>query len=219
MIYDHEVYLIQLGLKTSGFDPGRADGLRGPKTRKAFEASAAARFGSKRAIKLSEGVGPPIPYPTTLAKVKIFGAAGTPQMEVFKPPYPMTFVWGGKVKSVGCHKMIAAPLKAALIEIGNKGKAWIDKHGLNIYAGCFNYRNSRGGRSLSDHAWAIAIDLNPDDNYNHQTWKPGAKGPAGTYQMPKLAVNIFRKHGFQVGFRRADGTRRDMMHIAYVDRP
>ncbi|MGB1260879.1 MAG: M15 family metallopeptidase [Akkermansiaceae bacterium] len=220
MKYSHETYCLQIGLKTLGFDPGAADGLRGRKTNDALAASSAARFGSKSEASKADGSRPPRPKPTTSDKTRLFGKAGSPSMAYFEPPFPMVFSWNGKkVGKIGCHKLIAAPLEAALKEFAAKGETWIKKHGLHLYAGCFNYRRSRGGRSLSDHAWAIAIDLNPDANGNHQTWKPGTKGSNGTYQMPKTAVMIFKRHGFQVGFRRSDGGRRDMMHIAYVNRP
>ena len=219
MSYCHAIYCQQIGLKTLGFDPGPADGLDGPKTKAALAKSAAARFGSKAEAKKADGSRPPRPKPTTADKTRLFGKAGSPPMTTFKPPYPMEFSWGGPVSKIGCHKLIAAPLESALKEIGDKGAAWVKKYGLNIYAGCFNFRRSRGGSGLSDHAWAIAIDLNPDANGNRQTWKPGTKGKNGTYQMPKEAIRIFQKHGFQVGFRQSNGTRRDMMHVAYVDRP
>ena len=217
MKYSHETYCLQVGLKTLGFDAGVSDGLRGKKTNKALADSARARFGSAAEAKKSDLKRPPRPKPTTYDKARVFGKPGEPPIETFQPPYPMVFSWGGKVTKIGCHKMIAAPLKAALEEIGAKGEAWIKKYGLNIYAGCFNDRSVRGGRAKSDHAWAIAIDLNPDANGNSQKWEAGNKMPNGTYQMPKEAIRIFKKHGFQVGFKTSKG-RRDMMHIAYVNR-
>lgn len=219
MKYSHETYCLQIGLKTLGFDPGAADGLRGKKTNKALADSAAVRFGSKTEAKKADGSRPPRPKPTTADKNRLFGKAGKPPIKTFVPPYGMKFSWDGKkVNKIGCHALIAAPLEAALTELSNKGDKWIKKHGLNLYAGCFNYRRARGGSTLSDHAWAIAVDINPDANGNHQTWKAGSKGSNGTYQMPKEAVRIFQRHGFQVGFKRSNGTRRDMMHIAYVNR-
>lgn len=218
MTYDHSTYVLQIGLKTLNFDPGEADGLAGPKTAEALAKSAAARFGSKQEAVKADGYRPPRPRPTTSDKTRLFGTAGSPPMALFTPPYPMVYE-GKPVSKIGCHKLIEEPLKAALEEIAGKGKAWIEKYGLNLYAGCFNFRRSRGGSTLSDHAWAIAIDLNPDANGNHQDWNPGAKAANGTYEMPKEAVKIFQKHGFQVGFLRSNGKRQDMMHVAFVNRP
>ena len=233
MKYSHETYCLQVGLKTLGYNPGPTDGLRGRKTEAALLASKAAtcqpdtqpatnKPANKPAI-----IKPPRaslttkpPRPTTADKNRTFGKAGDPPMAYIQPPYAMVFSWNGKpVSKIGCHQLIAAPLQAALAEIADKGSTWIQQHGLHLYAGCYANRSVRGGKSLSDHAWAIAIDLNPDANGNHQTWRPGTKASNGTYHMPSEAVAIFRKHGFQVGFPRTNGTRRDMMHIAYIDRP
>lgn len=218
MSYDHKIYLQQVGLKKEGFSPGKLDGKDGPKTRAAYQLSLKKKFGQEVCNAPSTNLKTPRPKPNYDDKTKIFGKPGDVALTTFTPPYPMEFSWGGKVTKIGCHYLVADPMKAALTEIAAKGKDWIRRHGLHLYAGCFNYRKSRGGRSLSDHAWAIAFDFNPDANGNRQTWRPGTKASNGTYQMPTEAVEIFRKHGFQVGFRRSNGTRRDMMHIAYVDR-
>lgn len=89
------------------------------------------------------------------------------------------------------------------------------KYKLHLYSGCYNPRKSRAGSSWSDHAWTVAIDIAAKHNGLHTTWKSGI----GRFRMPQVVVDIFRKHGFQVGFKRSEGTRRDMMHIAYIDRP
>jgi peptidoglycan hydrolase-like protein with peptidoglycan-binding domain len=212
MKYSNLIYLIQRGLIADGFSPGKADGLRGAKTSAAY----AAFLRSKEEIKPA---GPKAPSAITAAKNAAFGEAGSPPMEMFRPPYPMEFSWNGSpVSKIGCHKVIAGPLKAALLDIAARGPKWIKEHGLNLYAGCFNNRSVRGGSTPSDHAWAVAIDINPDANGNHTTWEPGKLASNGTKQMPEAAVKIFRKHGFQVGFQRSNGTRRDMMHVAYINR-
>ena len=226
MPYDHATYVIQIGLKTLGFDPGEADGLDGKRTQSALDKSAAARFGSP-AKAIAGGVDgyPPRPAASAAGKTKVFGRPGvkdgfTPPMAYFPPPYPMTFSWGGKVSKMGCHKLVAAPIQNALTELlETYGLEWIKSHGLDQYAGCYNPRKSRGGNSISDHSWAIAFDLAPDrkGNGNKEQWRATSEGRNGI-AMPNEAVAIFRKHGFQVGFSVAPGVRRDMMHIAYVDR-
>lgn len=217
MTYSHETFLIQTGLEKLGFSPGAIDGLRGRKTNFAFAQFVA----SKQKKQLLEKVSKlQAPSPTTAAKRRVFGTEGKIEIATFTPPYAMEFSWDGRtVGKIGCHKLIKTPLENALKELLNTfGYEWIVEHGLHLYAGCFNYRRSRGGRSLSDHAWAIAIDLNPDANGLSTTWNDGKSASNGTKQMPKAAVEIFRKHGFQVGFPRSNGTRRDMMHVAYVNR-
>ena len=227
MSYNHGIYVLQIGLKTLGFDPGTSDGLDGRKTQAALAKSALSRFGSPaKAISGSVNGYPPRPEASAVSKAKVFGPAGVkggkgPSMDLFPPPYPMEFSWGGPVSKMGCHKMVALPIKNALNEIKDTfGLAWIRKHDLDEYAGCYSPRKSRGGNSISDHSWAIAFDFadRRKGNGNKEQWRANVEGRNGV-AMPNEAVAIFRKHGFQVGFQVSSGVRRDMMHVAYVNRP
>lgn len=81
----------------------------------------------------------------------------------------------------------------------------IEKHGLHEFGGTFNYRLIRGSASsLSNHAFAIAIDLSP------------AKNPLGSSRgkMPKLAIDAFKRQGARWGgdYR----GRKDPMHFEFV---
>lgn len=215
--YSHETYVLQAGLTKLGFNPGPIDGYRGAKTSTAFSKFVSSKNPKQELQKASKLKAP---SPNTSSKTSVFGTPGKVEMDYFTPPYPMEFSWDGRsVGKIGCHKLIRVPLENALKEILNTyGYEWIVKYGLHLYAGCFNYRKGRGSRSLSDHAWAIAVDINPDANGLSTTWVEGKKASNETYHMPQEAIDIFRKHGFQVGFKRSNGTRRDMMHIAYVNR-
>tara|TARA_R110000824_G_scaffold247940_3_gene437044 strand:- start:12414 stop:13097 length:684 start_codon:yes stop_codon:yes gene_type:complete len=223
--YSHSVYLQQATLKKEGRYKGILDGFDGPKTRAAFKSSLNARFkshpGSVRFV-TADGY-PPRPAPAAAWKTKVFGrpgvkgGRGVPQAKLI-PPFPM-YYFGKRIRTIGCHQLIEAPLYNALSELLQlKGLAWIKGHRLDQYAGCYNPRNSRGGTSKSDHSWAIAIDLDAEHNGNHTPWKAGNQGNPGWATMPTEAVKVFRKHGFQVGFKNSGGTRRDMMHISYVNR-
>ena len=67
---------------------------------------------------------------------------------------------------------------------------------LKTYHGCFNCRKIRGSKTQwSTHTWALAIDLNMEENM---------MGAAG--KMHPGIVEIFEKHGFSWGgkFRRKD---------------
>lgn len=218
MSYSHAIYCQQIGLKTLGFDPGPADGLDGPKTRRALKESEKARFGETSKSSL---ITVPRPAPTYRDKAKIFGPHGRESaLERVKLPWSMRIAWGGGVRTtLRLHKLIAGTMIEALSEIlEKKGIQWIKAHGLDLFGGDYVNRPSRTGRSISDHAFGIALDLNPEANGLWQRWEPGKKADNGTKQMPREAVRIFQRYGFQVGFRRNDGSRRDMMHIAYVNR-
>ncbi|MGB0991703.1 MAG: M15 family metallopeptidase [Akkermansiaceae bacterium] len=224
MPYDHAIYCQQIGLKTLGFDPGPADGLDGRKTRAALSKSEQARFaasGNKVPAGKLKGM-PPRPEPNYQSKVRVFGSPGRESaLKRVTLPWKMKIAWsGGYRTTLRMHKLVADLMIMALTEILEKhGMEFVRKYGLDLFGGDYVNRNARGSsRSKSDHAWGIALDLNPVANGNHHTWKSGEKASNGTYEMPRAAIKIFQKYGFQVGFKKSNGTRRDMMHIAYVNR-
>lgn len=216
MSYDHAIYCQQIGLKTLGFDPGPADGLDGPTTRAALMLSERARFGAK-----AGNLPVPRPGPSYRDKVRVFGEPGREEaLKRVTLPWPMKIAWGGGTrKTIRMHRLIADQMIAALEEIKSViGMSGVRRYGLDQFGGDYINRKSRGGNSVSDHAWGIALDLSPSTNGLWTKWEPEKLEPSGHRQISKQVVKIFRRYGFQVGFRRADGSRRDMMHIAYVDR-
>ena len=224
MPYSHEVYVRQRGLKALGFNPGIADGIDGRATQRAFKASLAKSHGLSEAKATNKDAAGYPPAPIARNKISVFGPHGikggfTPKMSKVAVPWNMRYLKGGpKVRTISCHHLIATPLKGFMDEIyKTSGNAGILKYGFDLWAGCYAPRKSRGGSSMSDHAWAIAIDWNNEANGNYQKWAPDRKMPNGTYQFSNKIVAIARKHGFQVGFKSGSG-RRDMMHFAYVSR-
>ena len=225
-----KVKLQQHALNDLGFGPVEVDGLSGAETRKAYNAYIASRTsktavvkaGVKAAVKTAAGyIKPPTPW----GKIKTFGPHGikngyTPPMGKVTVPWKMHLykTSGRVVKTITCHKLIVDPLQDFLNELyevlGDEG---IKKYGFNLFYGCYNPRKSRGGSTMSDHAWAIAIDWNFSANGNHHNWKPGARAANGTYEFTKEIVALAKKYGFTVGFSNGS-RRRDMMHFAYVNR-
>jgi len=122
-------------------------------------------------------------------------------------PWKLHFA-GKEVKSVPIHKECADALKAAFKEIWEaceKSQKKIEAHGLDDYGGTFAYRLIRGSASnLSNHAFAIAIDLAPAQNPLGRT-----KG-----KMPQFAIDAFKRQGARWGgdYR----GRKDPMHFEFV---
>lgn len=123
------------------------------------------------------------------------------------PPYRMTYE-ENPIKGISFHKKAAPALLAALNviwEACDKDQTKIEKYGLQEFGGSFNYRPIRDRpNSLSNHSFAIAIDIAPTGNELGK--------PKGT--MPAFAVKAFEDQGFRWGGRYKG--RKDWMHFEAV---
>jgi len=90
-------------------------------------------------------------------------------------PYPMRLSWEPQtvVNRTTINKKCAASAKRIFQRtLDHYGLEKIQQLGLDLFGGCYNNRNKRGGSSKSMHAYACAIDLNPQKNplkANHKT--------------------------------------------------
>ncbi len=123
-----------------------------------------------RALKKTLGISAEnLPVWPTQAEVRggksIFGAPGCEnELVSLSPPYPL-FYEGKQVKTIRVHRLIARHVKDALSEVLQcYGPDEIQRLGLNLYGGSYNYRNTSGGSALSMHAWGIALDFSPAAN-------------------------------------------------------
>jgi hypothetical protein len=110
-------------------------------------------------------------------------------------PYPMKLAWDvdTKVTKMRCHKLAAEPfLKVFNDLLAHYGLKEIERLGIDLFGGCFNYRKMRGGTSWSTHAWGIAIDIDPARNKLKETAKT-ARFARPEY---KEMIDIFYRHGF-----------------------
>lgn len=125
------------------------------------------------------------------------------------PPYQLYFD-GQKVRVIRVHRAIAEVVLAVLKEVlEHYGAERIHKLGLDDFGGCYNYRASRGGSSLSMHAWGVALD-----------WMPGENGmnlgaPKAVLSRPEYRAwwEIWEKHGaVSLGRER----NYDWMHVQFA---
>jgi len=120
---------------------------------------------------------------------------GSPYLTTLVLPYPMYLSWDKTkmVKSIQCHKLIAENLKNVFNDILKEyGATEIHNLGIDLYGGCFAYRNKRGGNDWSTHSWGVAIDLDPERNQLKES-KKTARFARPEY---KKMIDIFYKYGF-----------------------
>lgn len=143
------------------------------------------------------------------AKYGIPNVQGSPYLTKLALPYPMVLSWDKAtvINSFTCHKLVKPNFEAVFNDIlATYGLAEIKRLGIDLYGGCFNYRQMRGGTSLSRHSWGVALDLDPVRNTlkeNHTT----ARFARPEY---KNMIDIFYKHGFKSLGREKDY---DWMHF------
>lgn len=126
-----------------------------------------------------------------------YGEPGDPDnLTVIQLPYPMRIAWdaGRLVYKMQCHKLIADRLLAVFNELlSHYGYAELQRLGIDLYGGCYNYRLMRGSKNKwSRHSWAIAIDLDPARNGLKVKWKDAQ------FSKPEYGpmLDIFYKHDF-----------------------
>lgn len=107
----------------------------------------------------------------------------------------MRLAWDVKTKvtKMRCHKLVATRFELVFKELLEVyGLEKIHELGIDLFGGCFNFRQMRGGTDYSRHSWGIAIDLHPAAN--------GLKVPFAKALFSKPEYNelhrIFEKYGF-----------------------
>lgn len=124
------------------------------------------------------------------------------------PPFQMYYE-KHPLKSISVNRKVASSLLRVFNEILDKcghDQKKIDALGVSAYGGCYNYRPIRGSNNLSNHAFAAAIDLDPENN------PLGAK----IGKMSPLVVTAFKNEGWLWGGDYKG--RKDPMHFEAVSR-
>ena len=129
--------------------------------------------------------------------IKIYGKPNQQgsYLTTIKLPYPMRLAWdlNTSVTKMRCHKLIADDFINVFNDLlAHYGYDKIKELGIDLFGGCFNFRQMRGGSDYSRHSWGIAVDLDPARNLLKETSRT-ARFARTEY---KPMIDIFYKHGF-----------------------
>jgi D-alanyl-D-alanine carboxypeptidase len=126
---------------------------------------------------------------------------------VITPPFKLYYE-GQPVRGVRIHRKCASSLAlifAAIWQVYNQDQVALDGTGFTRYSGGYCYRSIRGGRQLSVHSFAAALDF--DAAHNGQTFNRAA----GLLKADSPIVTIFEAEGWTWGGRWKG--KRDPMHF------
>lgn len=97
-------------------------------------------------------------------------------------------------RSVYVHKKVAPRLIAAHKEVRRREKEFGWSKYVPKSVQCFNWRNARGSNTLSRHAHAIAIDIEPSTNPMYKQYNGRI-----TMTIPVRVVRALKNQGFKPG--------------------
>lgn len=169
-----EVMLFQLVCKDRGIDCDPVDGFWGPVTQEAFD----------QLVHLQDHGSLPQPWrddePSDanpqnwprdtgdqLAMRAFYGPPGAPPIVRVPVPWRMRLAWdkSQSVSHIGCHAKVAPSVGRVFQKVhAHYGDAELKRLRLDLFGGCFANRKKRGGSTWSTHAWAVALDFDPERN-------------------------------------------------------
>jgi hypothetical protein len=164
---------LQLVATLEGLNAGSIDGRLGPQTEQAYEdLRMKKRHGSdfvqppwRKEEFLGENYGIwPLQNQSELNR--FYGDVGTHQSKA-NSPYPLKLAWATDkiINSFTCHEKVKHSIERVLQKVlDHYGLAKIQQLGLDLWGGCLNVRDMRGGTTPSTHSWGIAIDWDPIRN-------------------------------------------------------
>ena len=96
-----------------------------------------------------------------------FGQPGSPPIKKVRCPWQLRLAWDKSevITHVGVHAKVADSVGDVFEKVhAHYGAAELTRLRLNLYGGSFFARKKRGGSTWSTHAWAVALDWDPERN-------------------------------------------------------
>ncbi|MBN2174290.1 MAG: hypothetical protein JW731_09170 [Bacteroidales bacterium] len=163
---------VQLLAQENNIDVGSLDGYWGPQTGYAYDALADLLLKEKEPeIWRPEDL--PDLNPNNWPKqdpqselIRFYGNVGENQTRI-NLPYPHRLSWDKTktISSFSCHEKVHDSMLKVLTNVLNHyGIDEIKRLRLDLWGGCLNVRQMRGGTKYSMHSWGIAVDYDPDRN-------------------------------------------------------
>lgn len=108
-------------------------------------------------------------WPNQAGVRAFYGEPGNPQCTagMAELAYPMKIAWDktAVIRRFRCHAKVEKPFERIFAAtLAHYGLPEIQRLGLDLFGGCYNLRQMRGGTAWSMHSWGIAIDLDPTRN-------------------------------------------------------
>ena len=188
-------------LNDAGFSAGKVDGYSGHNTENAFSQWQYFKAHGKREVVKRKSIGKSLEksaskLPTQSQVSSFYGRPGTEiksRLSTVSLPFSLRLDYNlrQKVKRVTLHEKCAPSFVSAMIDVRDfYGAADMKELGLDRYAGGYNHRNMRGGKSWSMHAYGCAVDFFAQPNGLRMTC-PRALFCGDDY---KAFLNIMESH-------------------------
>lgn len=162
-----EVAIGQWALRAAGYDPGLVDGYAGADTKIALERWQNAMRDKTPGANANDHMPAAVSaWPRQSGMLKFYGKPGTGHVRM-PLPYPMRLAWdlSTEVNSITIHgKCAASATRVFEAVLATYGLKELRKLNLDRFGGCYANRPMRGGVNLSTHAYAAALDIDPEHN-------------------------------------------------------
>lgn len=160
------VFVLQVVLTEMGVNPGPIDGIFGSKTLNALQVYKA-KLEKRENFERPDETISANKWPTYNQLINYYGPPGEANLIEVELPYPHRLAWDTSeiVTTTRCHHKVAKSYLRVLGKVLSEyGPSGISDLRLDMYGGCYSYRNMKGSDKKSTHSWGIAFDYDPIRN-------------------------------------------------------